>query len=151
MKTSKSQSAGFGFTDTLIASDDTVITYGDECSSRDQKRELLRGAGPGDPGADSAVLLKAWKTGGEKGLWQKNLELTLKEREQAGTRYSSAAELADAYARVGDKDKAFEWLEKAYREREGQNIALLKYDPTYKNLRGDPRFISLVKRLGLPE
>jgi hypothetical protein len=52
---------------------------------------------------------------------------------------------------AGEKDKAFAWLEKGYEEREGQDLTLLKVDPDYKNLRSDPRFPALLRKLGLPE
>jgi serine/threonine-protein kinase len=51
------------------------------------------------------------------------------------------------YAGLGDKDKTFEYLEKAYHER----ILLtgLKVDPAWDNLRSDARFVDLMKRVGL--
>jgi len=52
---------------------------------------------------------------------------------------------------LGEKDKAFEWLDKAYDERDGQNITLLKLDPYYRNLRGDPRYSAMLHKMGLPE
>jgi hypothetical protein len=52
---------------------------------------------------------------------------------------------------AGDNDKAFEWLDRAYDERDGQDISLLKVDPSYKNLRNDPRFVTMLRRLGLPQ
>lgn len=69
------------------------------------------------------------------------------EHQHAGT---GALDLAGAYARVGDKEKAFEWLEKSYQEKYG-DITLVKYLPEFKNLRGDPRFSALLKRIGLPD
>ena len=63
----------------------------------------------------------------------------------------TASEIATAYALAGDKDKALEWLDKAYGAREGQDITLLRCDPYFKNLRGDPRFSAFLWRTGLPE
>src|SRR6266536_3494463 len=40
---------------------------------------------------------------------------------------------------LGDKDRAFEWLEKAYQERSSQ-LVNLKVQPAYDPLRADPRF-----------
>jgi hypothetical protein len=51
----------------------------------------------------------------------------------------------------GNKDKAFEWLDKAYEQRDGQVITLITSDPMWKNLRDDPRFLAFVRRLGLPQ
>jgi hypothetical protein len=58
---------------------------------------------------------------------------------------------ASVYALAGDKDNAFKWLDKAYAERDGEEISLLKVDPAFKNLRDDPRFGNLLRRMGLPE
>ncbi len=52
------------------------------------------------------------------------------------------------YAKVGDKDKAFECLEKSYQTREPW-MSLLKVEPGLDSVRDDPRFDELVKRLGL--
>jgi hypothetical protein len=51
-------------------------------------------------------------------------------------------------ARLGDKDKAFEYLEKAYQQR-NPLLYLLQVEPTLDPLRDDPRFDELVKRVGL--
>jgi hypothetical protein len=40
---------------------------------------------------------------------------------------------------------------RAYAEREGENLALMNYEPDYKNLRSDPRFSAMLRRSGLPE
>lgn len=53
-------------------------------------------------------------------------------------------------AQIGDKDKAFEYLEKSYQERELW-MAYLQVDPRLDSLRGDPRFNELVRRVGLPQ
>jgi TolB-like protein/DNA-binding winged helix-turn-helix (wHTH) protein len=58
--------------------------------------------------------------------------------------------IAEAYARLGDKDLAFQWLERAYRERESGMVGL-NTDPEWASLRSDPRFKDLVRRVGLPE
>jgi hypothetical protein len=50
------------------------------------------------------------------------------------------------FAMLGEKDRAFEWLEKAYEDRSGWLLEL-KLDPEWDNLRGDPRFDELRKRI----
>jgi hypothetical protein len=87
---------------------------------------------------------------GPQGYWQKNLDVTLKARKQAGTRYFEAVAVAGAYARAGDKKNAFRWLEKSYEDREGQHITLVRWLPDFKSLSGDPRFAELLSRMGLP-
>ena len=93
---------------------------------------------------------RAFKNGGEKGFWQKNLELELEYDKQPGA-HPSPSYLASAYAQAGQTDQAFGYLEKAYEDREGENLTLMNYEPDYKNLRGDPRFSAMLRKIGLPE
>ena len=130
----------------FLASCLTEIGKYEQAIDQMQKAELLGGGGAEQAAAVAAEFLKAFRTGGPSGYWQKNLELTLK-YDQGGT---GAFELAGAYARVGDKEKAFEWLDKSYEEKVA-DITLIRYLPNFKSLRGDPRFSALLKRVGLPD
>jgi serine/threonine protein kinase/Tfp pilus assembly protein PilF len=56
--------------------------------------------------------------------------------------------LALVYAALGENDSAFAWLEKSYQRRE-ESILSLKVDPKVDRLRSDPRFIALLKRIGV--
>jgi TolB-like protein/tetratricopeptide (TPR) repeat protein len=70
----------------------------------------------------------------------------LKERKRAG--YVPAAAFVNAYLGLGDNDQALVWLEQAYQEH--SNILLfLKVHPYFDPLRNDPRFASLLHRVGL--
>jgi hypothetical protein len=111
---------------------------------------LLLGVSPEEAGAQAAEFHSALQTGGSKGYWQLNLESTLAQYDQAGAGYFPAITVASAYARVGDKEQAFRWLEKSYQNREGERITLLRSLPAFKDLRGDPRFGDLLRRMGLP-
>ena len=51
---------------------------------------------------------------------------------------------------LGEKDKAFEWLNKAYDERSNW-LVWLKADPRWAPLRTDKRYTELVNKVGLPE
>jgi TolB-like protein/DNA-binding winged helix-turn-helix (wHTH) protein/Tfp pilus assembly protein PilF len=115
-----------------------------------EKTEVLGGSSPEDAAAEANIMRQALKTGGEKGMWQKSLELLLAAQKQPGV-VPLTALVAAVYALAGDKDNAFEWLNKAYTERDGDYITLVKVDPSLKNLHGDPRFVDLLRRLGLPE
>jgi TolB-like protein/DNA-binding winged helix-turn-helix (wHTH) protein/Tfp pilus assembly protein PilF len=115
-----------------------------------EKTELLSGASPKDAAAEAAMMLQAFKTGGEHGLWQKNLELILNAQKGSGSDPGSAGVVAAVYALAGDKDNAFKWLDQAYAQRDGAEITLLKCDPSFKNLRSDPRFADFLHRMGLP-
>ncbi len=58
--------------------------------------------------------------------------------------------LAEDYAALGNNDKAMEWLERAYKERDDW-IAWIKVDPNLDGLRSEPRFGDLLRRVGLPQ
>jgi tetratricopeptide (TPR) repeat protein len=62
-------------------------------------------------------------------------------------RYVDAYLIGEVYAGLGEKEKAFEWLNKAYEEHAGQMI-FIKIDPWIKNLHSDPRYKALVKKVG---
>jgi len=63
----------------------------------------------------------------------------------------TASDVSMVYALVADKDNAFTWLDKAYDEREGGAITLIKVEFGWRNLRADPRFTAFLRRMGLPE
>ena len=48
------------------------------------------------------------------------------------------------------KDKAFDWLERAYRQRDG-GLSDIKTDPPLANLRDDPRYNAFLRKMNLPE
>jgi hypothetical protein len=62
---------------------------------------------------------------------------------------SGPYQIAEVYAWGGEKDRAFEWLEKA-RERGDAGLLHTKVDPTLRGLRGDPRYTALLKKMNLP-
>ena len=70
--------------------------------------------------------------------------------EQSKTGYVSPYMIATIYAGLGNKDRAFEYLEKAYEERSTDLSYFLKSDLRMDTLRSDPRFQDLVKRMGFP-
>lgn len=70
--------------------------------------------------------------------------------QESKTGKASPYDLATLYAGLGDKDRAFEFLEKSYREKPIDLSWNLKPDPRLDNLRSDPRFQNLLFRLGLP-
>jgi eukaryotic-like serine/threonine-protein kinase len=131
----------------FLASALTEIGKYEQAIEEIERGALLSGASPEQASAVTAEFLKAFRTGGPNGYWQKSLQGTLWEQEHGGT---GTLDLASAYARVGDKEKSLEWLQKAYEERNG-NITLVNSYPDYKSLRGDPRFSTLLKRIGLPD
>jgi tetratricopeptide (TPR) repeat protein len=61
-----------------------------------------------------------------------------------------AYQIAEAFAWRGEKDRAFEWLERAQNQRDFGLIAI-KTDPLLKSLHADPRFNALLRKMNLPE
>ena len=60
----------------------------------------------------------------------------------------SAYQIAEVYAYRGESDKSFEWLERAYKQRDA-GLPDIKVDPLFKNLRHDPRYSDLLKKMHL--
>jgi TolB-like protein/DNA-binding winged helix-turn-helix (wHTH) protein len=122
----------------------------EEAIKEHEKSEVLVGSSPEEAATEATIMLRAFRSGGEKRFWQKHLELYLQAVKQPGS-HIFATGLASDYALAGENDKAFAWLDKAYEEREGQAITLLKVDPSFNNLRTDPRFSALLRKIGLSE
>ena len=69
--------------------------------------------------------------------------------EQSKRMYVDPYFLAQIHTALGDRDKAFQALEKAYEEHSSW-LVWLKVEPKFDSLRSDPRFTNLVQRIGLP-
>ncbi len=68
-------------------------------------------------------------------------------RHLAKQKYVPAYQFAVISAELGEMDAAFQWLEKAFDEPSAV-MMLIKVEPIFDSLRGDPRFMAFVKRLG---
>jgi TolB-like protein/DNA-binding winged helix-turn-helix (wHTH) protein/cytochrome c-type biogenesis protein CcmH/NrfG len=64
-------------------------------------------------------------------------------------KYREPTYVAEVYGCRNQSDKAFEWLDRAYAQRDSSLIHT-KVDPLLKNLRSDPRYTALLKKLNLP-
>lgn len=65
-------------------------------------------------------------------------------------RQADGTNLATVYVALGEKDKAFEWLEKAFSERSSQ-MPNIGWIAQFTSLRDDPGFRNLLRRMNLPE
>ncbi|MGZ8831613.1 MAG: winged helix-turn-helix domain-containing protein [Thermoanaerobaculia bacterium] len=63
-------------------------------------------------------------------------------------RYVSPYHFATIHVALGERDEAFQWLDKAYDERETR-LTVLRFAPEYAALRSDPRFTKLLQRMNL--
>jgi serine/threonine protein kinase/tetratricopeptide (TPR) repeat protein len=69
-------------------------------------------------------------------------------REQSARRYVPAYYFAIVHLGLGERDRAFEYLERAYEERSGF-LAFLGVEPMFDVVRGDARFEDLTRRVGI--
>lgn len=69
-------------------------------------------------------------------------------KEMSERRYVDPCLIAVIHAGLGEKDEAFGWLEKAYENRSGV-LVHAKVEPMFDDLRDDPRFTNLLRRVGL--
>jgi tetratricopeptide (TPR) repeat protein len=90
-----------------------------------------------------AGLLDASALGAEA-YWRWQLDY---ERERAKREHVESDVFAIIYAYLGEKEEAFEWLEKAFEE--GVDMSSLKVTPRLDPLRDDPRFQDLLRRMNL--
>jgi DNA-binding winged helix-turn-helix (wHTH) protein/TolB-like protein len=107
-------------------------------------KRLSDGAGAGKEAGAAAALRAAYATGGERGVWQKQIELA--EKLKKGDR-DFPLFMAEAYTRLGENDQAFVWLNKAVAEKH-QAVWSIPIDPDFDSLHSDPRFAELVRRVG---
>jgi adenylate cyclase len=87
----------------------------------------------------------AYALAGRKADSQKVLDQLTKASKQT---YVPAYQMAYSYVALGEKDKAFEWLEKAYEDR-SLGASPFKLNPIFDPLRSDPRFADLLRRMNL--
>ena len=71
-------------------------------------------------------------------------------KQLANRRYVDPGYIGYMYGKLGDKDQAFAFLEKAYVEKAG-SLQNIKVAPEMDSVRTDPRYIDLLKRMGLPQ
>ena len=70
-------------------------------------------------------------------------------REKLDRQHVSAYHVAPIALALGDTNQAYEWLERAYRDRSDW-LVYLDVDPWLDALRTEPRFRDLRQRVGLP-
>ncbi len=61
----------------------------------------------------------------------------------------AAYQIAEVYAWRGEQEKAFEWLDRAYAQRDS-GLPFVKSDPLLAKLHGDPRYAEMLKKMNLP-
>ena len=82
------------------------------------------------------------------GSRDKALEVLKELKEKSEREYVPSYYFALVHLGLDEKDQAFKWLERAYSER-STHLVWLKVDPIFDDLRSDPRFTELIRRIGL--
>jgi eukaryotic-like serine/threonine-protein kinase len=93
----------------------------------------------------AASIEEDFTTSGYKGVLQSWLD-GLTEISKHG--YVSSYSIAEAYMRMGEKEKAFDWLEKAYEEHDSGLVGLA-VEPMFDRARSDPRYRDILRRMKL--
>ena len=91
-------------------------------------------------------MTDAYAKSGWKGYVQAALEQTVLQSKRKTPPFVAAG----FYARLGDKEETLAWLQKGYEERDFR-MTLLSVSFEFDSFRSDPRFVELVRRMGLPE
>jgi TolB-like protein len=92
---------------------------------------------------DVDLLRKAYAEKGARGYWVQRLELF-----RADAHGKDLINVAKVYARLGNKDEAFRWLDRAFKDHVPYLIWHVPANPDLDGLRSDPRYTDLVRRLG---
>ena len=90
---------------------------------------------------------RAYATSGWKGYLQESLTQILR---QPANRKFPPFVIATYYARLGQKEEAILWLQRGYEERDFR-MTMISVVWEFDNIRSDPRFVELVRKIGLPQ
>ena len=113
----------------------------------ENKFEEAATAAQAEAGEWARLLIVSCARWGQKRVTESDAalaQLTANESETA------AYQIAEVYAYRGDKDRAFEWLERARRQRD-PGLPSLRKDPLLTNLHGDPRWNAFLRTMGLAD
>jgi len=95
----------------------------------------------------AAAIGADYAQSGYSGVMQSWLE-GLKEISKRG--YVSPYNIAEIYARMGDKPQALVWLGQAFNQRDSK-LTYVRVEPAFDQMRSDPQFQHIAQRLGMPQ
>jgi TolB-like protein/tetratricopeptide (TPR) repeat protein len=95
----------------------------------------------------AASIAHAFAVSGNRPAAEKILDDLLAESKK---QYVSPYDIAMTYAGLNDRDRVFEWLDKAYEEHSAFMV-YIKSDPRFRSLRREPRFQDLLRRMRYPK
>ena len=111
------------------------------------KGVLLEGMNPTKAEALKTQRLNAIKESGSNAYWQAQMDWRLERSKQNGEPVD-VMDMAIYHANMGNNDKAFEFLERGFKDRR-VGLVFLKVDYIWDKIRPDPRFSDLVRSVGL--
>jgi len=109
-----------------------------------QKARDLSGADPTDALFGLGYTYAVW------GKRAEALKILAELKAQSKRRYISPSSIARIYVGLGEKDRAFDWLQKAVTDHDIR-LLQVKNSEAWASLRSDPRFPELLNRIGLPQ
>ncbi len=124
------------------------LAYGQQGKMREAIESLTKARElSGNQPVVTAALIHAYAIGGQQTEARRLLDEIIANPAQHKV---PAYDLAIVYAGLGDREKAFAWLEKAFEER-SEYLPFLRVEPRLDSLHSDPRFASILNRLNLPQ
>jgi serine/threonine protein kinase/tetratricopeptide (TPR) repeat protein len=96
---------------------------------------------------DAATLQHAYASGGYREYLDRRLRIL---EASSKAEYVEPLSYAELYTRLDDKDEAFTWLDRAYKQHSSW-LNFVNADPLYDPLRSDPRYADLLRRIGLQQ
>lgn len=108
--------------------------------------ELLNVISRDDCEHENEAIRAAYARDGERGFWRESLKIS-ERLHKSGVMDDVTA--AGAYFRIGDRETGFALLEKAFAEH-SSFIVYIRVDAPFRDLKDDPRYQDLLRRIGLP-
>jgi tetratricopeptide (TPR) repeat protein len=111
----------------------------------ERETALMKGEDPAAVKAKYDALTKAYHDRGKLGYWRQLLDLS---KDDTNT---TPVKLAALYTRVGQRDKAFEYLRLAYTNTPTELTFQINREQAFDTLRNEPAFAELLRDLGIPK
>jgi TolB-like protein len=115
----------------------------------DEKARLLSGEDAEQVIRKRNRIRRALAERGARGYWETLLEFS-RDRDNPSEAYVTPFGIAIIQARLGNKDRAIEFLEQAYEQRDTY-LTSVAVEPAFDNLRDEPRFAELLQKVGLSQ
>jgi len=136
-----------GRTDVAIAVTGRLRRLGLDLELQHVRARLLAGRCP-DPATRFTAPVLGALCNGQPELARRQADSIMAAAERTGT-YLDPWRVAVGYALLGERERALAYLERAVEAR-SSGCVLLAVDPIWRELRSDPRFAELVRRIGVP-